>query len=107
MPTIKINDINIYYEIHGEGEPLLLIPGLRNDVSEYQKIIDTLSTQFSVVALDNRGAGRTDKPDSPYSIEMMADDAAGLLNALGIEQAHILGVSMGGRIAADLALRSS
>src|SRR5579863_2495968 len=106
MPTIKVNDLTMYYEIHGDGEPLVLIPGLRTDVSEYQRIIALLSAQNKVVALDNRGAGRTDKPDSPYSIELMADDTAGLLNALGIQSAHILGVSMGGRIAVALTLRS-
>jgi len=58
-----------------------------------------------VVALDNRGVGRTDKPDAPYTIEMMADDAAGLLEAIGIGRADVLGVSMGGRIAIDLAAR--
>ena len=95
----------MYYEIHGEGEPLVLIPGLRNNVSEYHEIIASLSTKFKVVALDNRCAGRTDKPDIPYSIEMMADDTAGLLNALDVKQAHILGISLGGRIAAETALR--
>jgi 3-oxoadipate enol-lactonase len=107
MPTVKINDTNVYYEIHGEGEPLILIPGLRNNVSEYEGIITLLEAKYKVVALDNRGAGRSDKPDIPYTIEMMADDAAGLLHALDIQQAHILGVSLGGRIAADLALRHS
>ena len=63
MPTRKINDINIYYEMHGEGEPLILIPGLRNDVSEYEQIIASKSASYRVVALDNRGAGHTDKPD--------------------------------------------
>ncbi|MGD0766154.1 MAG: alpha/beta hydrolase [Dehalococcoidia bacterium] len=105
MPTVEVGDIDMYYEIHGEGEPLVLIPGLRSDVSEYKRVIAGLSSKYKVIAIDNRGAGRTDKPDMPYSIEMMADDAAGLLNALGVEQAHILGVSMGGRIAAALALR--
>ena len=105
MPEKKIGDLNIYYEVHGEGEPLVLIPGLSNDISEYEGIIGRLSTKYMVVAADNRGAGRTDKPDMPYSIEMMSDDTAGLLSALGIKEAHIVGVSMGGRIAAALALR--
>jgi 3-oxoadipate enol-lactonase len=105
MPTAKIKDIHVYYEIHGEGESLVLIPGLRNNVSEYENIITLLAAKYRVVALDNRGAGRTDKPDIPYTIEMMADDVAGLLDALGIHPAHVLGVSLGGRIAADLALR--
>ncbi len=104
MPTLKVSDITMYYEVHGQGEPLVLIPGLRTDVSEYIRIIDGLSDKYRVIALDNRGAGRTDKPDMPYTIDMMAGDAAGLLDGLGIKRAHILGVSMGGRIAAALTL---
>ena len=105
MPIVKVNDIHIYYEIHGEGEPLVLIAGLSTDIIAYGRIIGELSQTYRVIAFDNRGAGRTDKPDIPYSIEMMADDTAGLLNALKVEQAHILGISMGGRIAVDLTLR--
>lgn len=107
MPTVRVNDIDMYYEIHGEGEPVVLIAGLNSDHTLYQKlgIIPRLAERYQVVAFDNRGVGRTDKPDIPYSIEMMADDTAGLMNALGIEQAHILGTSLGGRIAVALALR--
>lgn len=105
MPIIRANDIDIYYEIHGEGEPVVLIAGLNSDHTLYRGIIPQLAARYKVVALDNRGVGQTDKPDIPYSIEMMADDTAGLLNALGIAQAHILGTSMGGRIAAALALQ--
>src|SRR5215469_17759144 len=99
MPTVHVNGIDIYYETHGEGDPLVLIPGLATDVSEYQRIIAALADRYQVSALDNRGAGRSDKPDVPYSIEIMADDTAALLDALGITQTHVLGTSMGGRIA--------
>ncbi len=105
MPQLKINDINIYYEVHGEGQPLVIIPGLRSDVSEYQHIIELLAKHYMVIAADNRGAGRTDKPDMPYTIELMAHDTAALLKAIGIASAHILGISMGGRIAAALTLQ--
>lgn len=107
MPTVRVNDIDMYYEIHGEGEPVVLIAGLNSDHTLYQKVglIPRLAESYTVVAFDNRGVGQTDKPDIPYSIEMMADDTAGLLSALGIEQAHILGMSMGGRIAAAFALK--
>jgi 3-oxoadipate enol-lactonase len=104
MPKVEINGINIYYEVHGKGAPLVLIPGLSNDVSDYEGIIAALSGDYKVIAVDNRGAGRTDRPDMPYTIEMMAADTAGVLRALGIGKAHILGVSMGGRIAMALAL---
>ena len=105
MPTIHVNDIEMYYEIHGEGEPLVLIVGLGTDLSEWDGIIGWLAKKYRVFAFDNRGAGRTDKPDLPYSLEMMADDTEGLMNALAIEQAHILGISMGGRIALAFVLQ--
>jgi pimeloyl-ACP methyl ester carboxylesterase len=105
MPYVKVNDIQMYYEIHGDGEPLVLIVGLGTDISEWGGIIRWLAEKFQVLAFDNRGVGRTDKPDIPYSIEMMADDTVGLIQALGIQQAHILGISLGGRIALALSLR--
>ena len=105
MPSIQVNDIQMYYEMCGEGEPLVLILGLANDVSEVETIIGWLAQRYQVLAFDNRGAGRTDKPDAPYSIEMMANDTAGLMNAVGVEHANILGISLGGRIALSLALR--
>lgn len=105
MPTVKVNDITMYYELQGAGEPLVLIAGLRLDLSDYHGIDSWLAQKYQVLAFDNRGAGRTDKPDIPYSIEMMADDTAKLMQALGVKQAHIIGISMGGRIALELALQ--
>jgi len=105
MPTAKINDIDVYYEIHGEGRPLVLIAGLASGVSLFAMSIPIFSKDRQVVAFDNRGAGRSGKPDIPYTIEMMADDTVGLMRALGVKQADVLGVSMGGRIAMELAIR--
>jgi 3-oxoadipate enol-lactonase len=105
MPTVKVNDINVYYEVRGEGEPLVLIAGLGTDLTVYEPVISCLSKKFRILAFDNRGVGRTDKPDIPYSIEMMADDTAGLMDAAGFPKAHVLGISMGGRIAIALALQ--
>ena len=107
MPYVEVNDIQMYYEIHGDGEPLVLIVGLATDISEWDGIIRWLAQKYKVLAFDNRGAGRTDKPDTPYSIEMMAEDTAGLMQTLGIQQAHLLGISMGGRIALALAFLHS
>ena len=104
MPTVKVNDINIYYEIHGEGEPLVLILGLSVDLTSWMLQTPEFSKKYRVIAFDNRGVGRTDAPDMPYSTKMMADDTAGLLDTLGIERAHVLGHSMGGFIAQELAL---
>lgn len=104
MPALKVNDVHLYYEIHGEGIPLLLIMGLRRNVEWWYCQIPSLSSHFKVVAFDNRGAGRSDKPDMDYSIGLFARDAAGLMEGLGIDSAHILGISMGGYIAQELAL---
>ncbi len=105
MPSVHLNGIDLYYEVRGRGEPFLLIPGLGGDISDYAKVVDGLSQAFQVVGLDNRGSGRSEKPDAPYTIEMMSDDAAALLHSQGLAPAHVLGHSMGGRIALDLALR--
>ena len=105
MPTVKVGDINIYYEVHGEGEALVLIMGYGGSSGQWFRQIPDLSRECSVVGFDNRGTGRSDKPDVPYSMEMMAGDIAGLLEAIGIDAAHIYGVSMGGMIAQDFALR--
>lgn len=105
MPNAHVNDIDIYYERHGAGAPLVFIGGLGTDLSEYEGIVRWLAGRYAVLAFDNRGAGRTDKPRAPYSIEQMAGDTAGLMRAVGVERAHVLGISMGGRIALALALR--
>src|SRR5574341_122020 len=83
-----VNDINIYYEIHGEGKPLLLIEGLGYSSWMWFKQIPAFSREYKVIVFDNRGVGNTDKPDIEYTIEMMADDAAGLLKVLGEDQVH-------------------
>ena len=104
MPAVRVGDISIYYEEYGKGEPLLLIAGWGTDLSCWLPQIPEFSTKYRVIAFDNRGAGRTDAPDEPYSFRMMADDAVGLLDALGIGKAHILGMSMGGCIAQEIAI---
>ena len=101
---IEVNDINIHYEIHGKGEPLLLVQGLGYSSWMWFKQIPDLSREYKVIIFDNRGVGDSDKPDIEYTIEMMADDAAWLLRALGIKSAHVLGVSMGGFIAQEMAI---
>ena len=105
MPTAQANGISIYYEIHGEGDPLLIIAGLSIDLTSLKFIVPKLSESSKVIAFDNRGAGRTDKPDIPYTIEMMADDTRGLLEVLGVQKVNVVGISLGGRIAISFALR--
>jgi len=104
MPIVKVNGINMYYEVNGKGIPLVLIMGLRRNLEWWYCQIPELSQHFRVIAFDNRGAGRSDKPEMEYSIRLFADDAASLMNALEISGAHVLGVSMGGYIAQELAL---
>ena len=104
MPTVSVNGLQMYYELRGEGQPLALILGLGIDLSEWGIIIEPLMQRYQVIAFDNRGAGRTDKPDEPYTIEQMAGDTNGLLRAIGVERADILGISLGGRIALALTL---
>ena len=105
MPLLKVNDIELYYESHGSGDPLVLIGGLGQAVSEMQPLITAFAAAgYRVIAADNRGAGLSAKPPGPYAIGQMAGDVAGLLTRIGVERAHVLGISMGGRVALALAL---
>ena len=105
MATAKVGSLELYYEEHGAGFPLLLIMGLGADSTAWLLQIPDFAKHYRAIAFDNRGVGRSSKPSGPYTIHEMADDAAGLLDQLGIERAHVLGVSMGGMIAQELALR--
>jgi len=104
MPIAKVGDINIYYEIHGKGEPLVLIYGYAGHSGLWFRQIPILSKKYRVIAFDNRGVGRSDKPDIPYTMGMMAGDIARLLDMVGINAAHMFGISMGGMIAQHFAL---
>jgi pimeloyl-ACP methyl ester carboxylesterase len=105
MPFQRINGIKLYYEEHGKGAPVLLIQGLGYPSGMWFLQIPYLSRYFRTITFDNRGAGLTDKPDEEYSIDLMASDAAELLHILGIEKANVIGVSMGGYIAQEMALK--
>jgi pimeloyl-ACP methyl ester carboxylesterase len=104
MPTIKLGEYSFYFEAYGSGEPLLLIAGLRSDSSSWLGVAKELSAKFRTVIFDNRGCGRSDVPSGPYSISDMAGDAVKLLDALEIEQANVIGHSMGGYVAQELAI---
>jgi len=105
MPKVKVNDINMHYEVHGDGFPIVMITGLSFCLKIWDKLlIDELSKKFKVILFDNRGAGQTDIPEGEFSLKMMADDIVGLMNVLNIEHAHVLGFSMGGMIAQEVAL---
>ena len=104
--TVAANGQHLYYEIHGEGPPLVLLMGIGYDSSLWTLgQVPALSAQFQVVIVDNRDAGRSSVVDTPYTIADMADDLAGLLDALEIRKTHLLGLSMGAMIAQEFALR--
>jgi pimeloyl-ACP methyl ester carboxylesterase len=105
MPKVKVGDIDIYYEIHGEGaRTLVMIRGLGSDLCAWYEQTPVLSQVFRLLQFDNRGAGRSDKPAGPYVIRQMAADTKGLMDSLGVGRAAMLGISMGGMIAQEFAL---
>ena len=104
--TVKANGQELYYELHGQGPPLVLVMGIGYDSSLWTLAqVPALSTQFQVIMVDNRDAGRSSTASQPYSVADMADDLAGLLDSLEILRSHLLGLSMGGMIALEFALR--
>ncbi|HUP75304.1 MAG TPA: alpha/beta fold hydrolase [Acidimicrobiales bacterium] len=104
--TARTNGQDLFYEVHGEGPPLMLLMGIGYDSSLWTlQQVPVLSTHFSVVLLDNRDAGRSSRAVHPYSIADMADDVAGVLDALDIHRTHLLGLSMGSMIGMEFALR--
>ena len=105
MPEIQTRRLKMYYESHGEGEPLLLIRGLGSTCDGFKAQVEGLSPHFRVISFDNRCVGRSDQPQAPFTIADMADDTAALLDALGLSGAHVFGVSLGGMVAQELALR--
>ncbi len=105
MSTVRVGDIEVYYEEHGSGEPLLLVMGLAADSTAWLFQVPEFASRYRTIVFDNRGVGRSSKPSGAYTIHQMADDAAGLLDALDIRRTHVVGVSMGGMIAQELVLR--
>ncbi len=106
MPKARVRDVNLHYDVRGAGDPIVMIMGLGASSAAWDpRLVEDLARSFSVVTFDNRGTGQSDKPDIPYSLEMFADDTAGLMDTLGLRRAHIFGVSMGGMIAQEFALR--
>jgi pimeloyl-ACP methyl ester carboxylesterase len=104
MPAAKINGINIEYTVTGHDEPLVMIMGLSASQSLWEPQVKIFKNLYQVITFDNRGAGKSDKPAGPYSIKMLVDDTIGLMDHLGIIKANILGISMGGMIAQEMAI---
>ena len=106
MPFASVRDLNMYYEIAGTGPRLLYISGTGGDLRGQPRVFDgPLPGSFEVLSYDQRGLGQTPKPDTAYSMADYADDAAGLLDAAGWERCLVMGVSFGGMVAQELALR--
>jgi 3-oxoadipate enol-lactonase len=106
MPYAVSDDgAKLYWEEHGSGPPVLLIMGLSFTLEMWFRVLPALVSQHRVVLFDNRGMGRSDVPRGPYSIYQMARDAVAVMDAAGLPTAHIVGASMGGMIAQELALR--
>lgn len=104
MPITQLNNqLNIYYEVHGEGEPLVFINGLKSDHTGWMPLLDSLKNHFKVILLDNRGIGQTRDDGRDFTIEDMAKDVINLMDFLDISSAHIAGHSMGGAIAQVIA----
>ncbi len=104
MPQTTANGITIQYELQGAGTPLVLISGLGYPAWQWHRMLPYLARHFQVLAFDNRGVGGTDKPAGPYTAGLLAADTVALMDALGIPSAVIMGHSMGGFIAQELAL---
>ena len=98
MPKVKVNDITMNYDQQGSGEPLILIPYLAADCACYAFQVAEYAKHFTCISVDPRGAGETDKPDGTYSMELFADDVSGFMQAIGVERAHISGLSLGAAV---------
>ena len=105
MPRVRVNGVPLHYERSGSGEPLLLITGFTISAAVFEPVLDLYAGRFEVITYDNRGSGRSGAPLRPTSMAELAADAAGLLRELGVDSAHVCGLSMGGMIAQELAIR--
>ncbi|MGB5607334.1 MAG: alpha/beta fold hydrolase, partial [Gammaproteobacteria bacterium] len=105
MPYANTTELQIYYERHGDGCPVLLIGGVGGDLRGKPGLLESeLVNRFDVLTFDQRGTGQTDKPDSPCTMTQYARDAAALMDAVGWNSSHVVGVSFGGMVAQELAL---
>jgi pimeloyl-ACP methyl ester carboxylesterase len=105
MPQVDVDGLTINYDVQGDGEPLLLIPYLSADHACYAFQLPAYTEHFSCISVDLAGSGESDKPPGPYSTETYADQLAGFLGAIGVERAHVAGVSLGAAVGMHLAAR--
>jgi pimeloyl-ACP methyl ester carboxylesterase len=105
MPYVDNSGVKIYWEEQGVGDPLLLIMGLGYTHDMWNRTLPVVSQRYRTISFDNRGVGRSGVPPGPYPIPVMAADAAAVMDAAGVERAHVFGISMGGMIAQEFALQ--
>ncbi|TFF91312.1 alpha/beta fold hydrolase [Candidatus Thorarchaeota archaeon] len=105
VPTKKINGIDIYYEIHGEGEPVIFGNGVFANTARWVYQTPVFSKEFQVILYDMRGQGQSDKPEGPYSFDLHAEDQKGLLDELGFSKVHHVGISYGAELGLVFALK--
>ena len=104
MASVSVDGVNIYYEVMGQGDPMVMIQGYGQYSLQWGPLPNEFAKQYKVILIDNRGTGRSDKPDAPLTVPMMADDVVKVLDALSIRRAIVFGVSMGGMIAQEFAI---
>jgi 3-oxoadipate enol-lactonase len=104
MPKLHVRDIDLYYEVNGQGQPVVFIHGLGSSSRDWERQVPVFSKQYQVLTFDIRGHGKSDKPAGPYTIALFAADTAELIKGLGVAPAHIVGISLGGMIALQLAV---
>ena len=95
MPTVRVNDIDVYYETQGSGEPMVLIPYLAADQACYAFQVADYAKHYTCISVDLRGAGQASKPPGSYTTELFADDVAAFMQAIGVDRAHVTGLSLG------------
>jgi aminoacrylate hydrolase len=105
VPFASGDSARIHYEERGDGEPIVLIPGLGMSLATWADVAGRLAGRHRAIAVDPRGSGASDKPDEPYTGELLAGDIAAVLDDAGVESAHVVGMSMGGMIGQELAIR--
>ncbi len=104
MPIIENQGAKIYWEEHGAGDPLVLVMGLASTLDMWHRTLPIMKEHFRIILIDNRGVGRSDVPQMPFSIATMASDVVAVMDAAGIESARLFGISMGGMIAQEFTL---
>jgi len=105
MDSVKVKDAEICYQVMGKGDPLVMIMGLTANMNWWEPdLVNSLSKDYRLLIFDNRGAGRTVAPAGEFTIKQFAEDTAGLMESVGMEHAHVVGLSMGGMIAQELVL---